>query len=499
MIPLTTYESSHPRPSYRLVGSQSDTACDDTIMPDPTPPFRAAASSMPPTSSHAHAPSSAWRSGASAPHAASTAVIGLQWGDEGKGKVVDLIAPKFDAVVRYNGGANAGHSVVVGGVRFALHLVPSGILYPDKLAVIANGVVVDPESLLREYDGLTDKGVSMKGLVVSSRAHVVMPYHKAEDELREQLLASDDGESIGTTKRGIGPCYADKAHRATAIRISDLLAPALLRARLDTICKVKSVMLGSAGSSLDPAHLAAWATHLGERLRPHVHDTTYLLHDMLSSGKRLLFEGANAALLDVDHGTHPFVTSSSCTTLGIPAGTGVPGSRIGEVIGVVKAYTSRVGNGPMPTELLDDLGQRIRERGREFGTTTGRPRRVGWIDLVAVKYAAMISGATSIALTLLDVLSGLDEIRACVAYSSADSPAHTDRFSPDSEAMRAFRPVYHTLPGFTEDITCVRSRAALPKNAKSYIEFIEQYIGVPVRLIGVGPDRIQTIVDGFAS
>ena len=459
-------------------------------MPETTPSHRA---------SHSVS-ASTWRGPTGAGHspaAPCTAVIGLQWGDEGKGKVVDLIAPKYDAVVRYNGGANAGHSVVVNGVRFALHLVPSGILYPDKLAVIGNGVVVDPESLARECDTLMEKGVSVKGLVVSSRAHVVMPYHKAEDELREKLLASDDGESIGTTKRGIGPCYADKAHRATAIRVGDLLAPALLRTRLETICKLKSKMLGDSGIALDPAQLTDWGLRAGERLKPQVQDTTYLLHDLLNNSKRLLFEGANAALLDVDHGTHPFVTSSSCTTLGIPAGTGIPGSRIGEVIGVVKAYTSRVGNGHMPTELFNDLGQRIRERGREYGTTTGRPRRIGWLDLVAVKYAAMISGATAIALTLLDVLSGLDEISVCVGYTDATG-ATTTRFTPDAEATKENKPIYRTFPGFTEDITAIRSRSALPANARAYIEFIEEFTGVPVRLIGVGPDRVQTIVDGLA-
>ncbi|MGE3107294.1 MAG: adenylosuccinate synthase [Phycisphaerales bacterium] len=467
-------------------------------MPAPNPTHRSPSNPGPAVqaSPGPHAGHSAWRGSRGA---ASSAVIGLQWGDEGKGKVVDLIAPAFDAVVRYNGGANAGHSVVVNGERFALHLVPSGILYPDKLAVIGNGVVVDPEALVRECDALSAKGVSVKGLVVSSRAHVVMSYHKAEDELRERLLAGDDGESIGTTKRGIGPCYADKAHRATAIRMGDLLSPHTLRARLETICRVKSQLLGASAITLDAGQLADWASRLGERLGPHVQDTTYLLHDLLGAGKRLLFEGANAALLDVDHGTHPFVTSSSCTSLGIPAGTGVPGARIGEVIGVVKAYTSRVGNGPMPTELLDDLGQGIRERGREYGTTTGRPRRVGWLDLVAVRYAAMISGATGIALTLLDVLSGLSEIKVCIAYEGiGPGGAAVDRFAPDAEVMRRARPVYRTLPGFADDISDVRSRSALPAGAKAYIEFVEEFVGVPVKLIGVGPDRTQTIVDGLA-
>jgi adenylosuccinate synthase len=431
------------------------------------------------------------------------AVIGLQWGDEGKGKVVDLIAPGFDAVVRYNGGANAGHSVVVKGERFALHLIPSGILCPGKLAAIGNGVVVDPEALVKEMDALAARGVDLSGLVVSDRAHVVMPYHKAEDELRERFIAEfigtggAPGESLGTTRRGIGPCYADKAHRATAVRMGDLLRPEALRKKLQLVCAIKGATLGAAGggapaAAIDADALTQWGTKLGERLRPNIRDTTYLLHDMLAAGKRLLFEGANAALLDVDHGTHPFVTSSSTTTLGIPAGTGVPGVHLAHVIGVVKAYSTRVGNGPMPTELKDEIGQRIRERGREYGTTTGRPRRVGWLDLVAVKYSAMIGGATEIALTLFDVLAGLDELLVCTAYRIDGRT--TDRFIPDAEVLREAEPVYQRLPGFDGDLGDVRQRAELPPRARQYADFVEQYVGVPICMIGVGPERNQTIV-----
>lgn len=433
-----------------------------------------------------------------------SAVVGLQWGDEGKGKVVDLIAPGFDAIVRFNGGANAGHSVVVKGERYALHLIPSGIMHEGKLAIIGNGVVVDPEVLLKEIDGLRARGIDTGGLVISDRAHVVLPYHKAEDELREAVLsgarhgsAPSSAQAIGTTKRGIGPAYADKAHRATAVRVMDLTRPAVLRGKIEMNCAIKNALAaaltpaGTTPRTFTADELMAWATPLGQRLAPMVRDTTYLLHDLLKDGRRILFEGANAALLDVDHGTHPFVTSSSTTVLGIPAGTGVPGSRIGEVIGVVKAYSTRVGNGPLVTELLSDTGNRIRERGREYGTTTGRPRRVGWLDLVAVRYSAMLNGVTSLAVMLLDVLAGLPELRVCTAYSI--DGVTTDRFPADADELARASPIYQTLPGFGDDVSKVTRRADLPDAAKRYVELIEKSVGVPVSLISVGPDRDQSI------
>lgn len=454
---------------------------------------------------------SATGAGASVEHRTKTtgecaAVIGLQWGDEGKGKLVDLLAPDYAAVVRYNGGANAGHSVVVGGERYALHLVPSGILYPDKLAVIGNGVVVDPEVLLKELDGLSQRGVDVSGLVLSNRAHVVMPYHKAEDELREKVLSSAQytteestkGRSIGTTKRGIGPCYADKAQRATAIRAGDLIRPEVLKRKVELACAIKNAMLrGLAAGRTDgppefkPDELIAWASALGKRLEKNIQDTTYLLHDLRVQGKRVLFEGANAAMLDVDHGTFPYVTSSSCTAGGIPAGTGVPGSEIASVLGVVKAYSTRVGNGPLVTELFDATGERIRQRGREFGTTTGRPRRVGWLDLVAVKYSAMLSGASGLAVTLLDVLAGVPTLRVCTEYRFEGRT--TDRFVPDGDALEGAEPVYTDVAGFEEEIGAVRSRRDLPAAAKVYLDLIERMVGVPIVMIGVGPERTQTI------
>jgi len=433
----------------------------------------------------------------------STAVVGLQWGDEGKGKVIDLLAGRFAAVVRYNGGANAGHSVVIEGKRHALHLMPSGVFHPGVKSVIANGVVVDPDVLIREIDQIRPLIGRDPDLAVSDRAHVVMPWHKAEDAIRETLLAApaDDGapegdRSIGTTKRGIGPAYADKAHRAPAIRVGDLLRPETLRSKIVRVADLKNRSLGAlAGDGFAPIDWKAvveWCAGAGERLRPFVTDTAYLLHDTVRDGGSVLFEGANATLLDVDHGTFPFVTSSSCSTLGIPPGTGLPGRYVERVIGVMKAYSTRVGGGPFPTELKDATGDRIRERGREYGTTTGRPRRCGWLDLVALKYTTMINGATGLAVMLLDVLAGLPELRVCVAYEIGGR--RVERFPPDAEALSSAKPVYETLPGFEGDLTGARSLDDLPEGARAYVRFIERYLGVEAALVSVGPDRAQTIL-----
>jgi adenylosuccinate synthase len=442
------------------------------------------------------------------PPALCTAVVGLQWGDEGKGKAVDLLAAGHDAVVRFNGGANAGHSVVVKGERYSLHLVPSGILYPGKRAVIANGVVVDPQRLLEELDALSARGVDISGLVVSDRAHVVLPYHKIEDELREEMLkggiadleAGGESMEIGTTRRGIGPAYADKVQRATAVRVGDLLRPAALREKLGLACAFKNAMLGGIARRLgrdlapfDPAQLTELCEQWGRRLAPRIQDTTYLLHSMLAEGRRLLFEGANATLLDVDHGTYPYVTSSSCAAVGIGPGTGVSERRIGAVLGVMKAYSTRVGRGPLPTELTDATGDRIRERGREYGTTTGRPRRVGWLDLAAVKYSAMVNSATGLVVTLLDVLDGFPELKVCTGYRV--DGREVGRFIPDGGELQRAEPIYATLAGFRQDISGVRRRADLPEAARRYLDFVERSVGVPIRLIGVGPGREQTITE----
>ena len=432
-----------------------------------------------------------------------TAVVGLQWGDEGKGKIVDLLTARHDVIVRYNGGANAGHTVVVGEERYALHLIPSGILYPDKLCVVGNGVVVDPEVLVEEIDALRARGIEVgDNLRISDRAHVVMPYHKVHDAAFERVLSSraaDGGGdlSIGTTKRGIGPAYADKVHRSTALRIGDLLDRDRLCQRLRVICSLRSAELAALGVDappLDAGVLAQRSAALGRRIRPHITDTTYLLHDCLNDGRSILFEGANACLLDIDHGTYPYVTSSNCSALGIPAGTGVPGRNIQRVLGIMKAYTTRVGEGPCPTEQDNAIGQRIRDRGREYGTTTNRPRRCGWLDLVAVRYSAMICGTTGLACMLLDVLCGFDELKLCTAYRMPDGST-TDRFVPDAERLAGVEAIYETLPGWTDEIDEATDRAALPENARRYLDRIEEVVGVPIEIISVGPERTQTVVE----
>ena len=417
-----------------------------------------------------------------------TAVVGLQWGDEGKGKTVDLLTARHDVIVRYNGGANAGHTVVVGDQRYALHLIPSGILYPDKLCVIGNGVVVDPEVLVEEIETLRGRGVEIgDNLCVSDRAHVVMPYHKEHDAALERVLSSKadgngDNLSIGTTKRGIGPAYADKVHRSTAVRVGDLLDADRLCEKLRVICTLRTAELKALGVKappLDPDELARRSAAYGQQIRPHVKDTVYLLHDCLRDGRSILFEGANACLLDIDHGTYPYVTSSNCSVLGVPAGTGVPGRQIDRVVGTMKAYTTRVGGGPFPTEQDNPIGQRT--------------RRCGWLDLVAVRYSAMICGATGLACMLLDVLSGFEELKLCSQYRLPDGTI-TERFVPDAQRLSDLEPVYETLPGWSDEIDEATDRAGLPANARRYLDRIEEIVGVPIEIVSVGPERTQTLL-----
>lgn len=418
-------------------------------------------------------------------------VVGLQWGDEGKGKVVDILAEDSDIVVRYNGGANAGHTVIVGQDRFALHLLPSGAVRPDTICVIANAVAVDPEVLINGIDTLAKKNISLDGrLLVSENAHVVLDYHKAEDRLREQSLGS---KKIGTTVRGIGPCYADKIGRSYAVRMGDFRDLETLKGKLATIIEYKNKVFGALYSAepIDAEQIFAKCTTYADRLLGFVTDTTEFLHKSMAEGKSILFEGAQGTLLDIDHGTFPFVTSSNSSLLGLPAGCGVPAKMAGIAIGVAKAYTTRVGAGPFPTEQDNEIGQYIRDRGNEYGTTTGRPRRCGWFDGVAARYAVTIGAVDSVAMMHLDTLSGLEEIEICRAYRINGN--EQTFFPANSARLARVECVYETMRGWSEEITEVRDFKDLPANAQEYVGRIEQIISAPITMVGVGPERDQTI------
>jgi adenylosuccinate synthase len=421
-------------------------------------------------------------------------VVGLQWGDEAKGKIVDLLCDQHDAVVRYQGGANAGHTVVVDGVTYKLSLVPTGILRPEVDAVIGNGVVIHPSALLKELETLKAQGVDVRGrLRISDRAHVIFPYHMEEERLTEEFASQAD--RLGTTGRGIGPCYRDKVGRVHGVRIIDLYDEQAFRDRLGRIIDYKNRLLGAMLPDfrpLDPRVITEQYLEHGQRLRPFVCDTTSWLHHALDGGRRLLFEGAQGSLLDVDHGSYPYVTSSNSSAAGIAAGSGVPARHVDRWIGVVKAYTTRVGGGPFPTEQDNAVGERIRLVGREYGTVTGRPRRCGWFDAVAAARALRISGSTELAVMLLDVLTGFEELNVAVAYE-VDGQRITEL--PSSLAtLWNCRPVYETLPGWSEDLTGVRSWSALPMQARNYVEFLGNRLSVPVTIVSVGPERRQTIM-----
>ena len=422
------------------------------------------------------------------------AVVGVQWGDEGKGRCVDTLAANSDAVVRYQGGANAGHTVVVGNERFVFHLLPSGILYQDKVCIIGNGVVVDPEQLFAEIDELAARGKKMSKLIVSNAAHIVMPYHKLLDGLNEAFLS--DGQKIGTTGRGIGPCYTDKIQRM-GIRAEDLINPGVLKEKLELNLRLKNEIITKVygGTAVDFDTLYKQALAWGERLKPMLGDTYEALSELDRNGKNILFEGAQATLLDIDHGTYPFVTSSSTTAGGACTGSGLGPNKIKKVFGVMKAYCTRVGAGPFPTEDFGDDGETLRQTGGEFGATTGRPRRCGWCDLVIADYAAKINGLDGFALTKLDVLTGFDKIKICTAYD-VDGKIYTHFPSSVADLSKA-HPVYEELPGWTEDISGCRSFEELPETAQAYVKYIEEKTGVPVVLIGVGAGRDDTIHRGI--
>ena len=416
-------------------------------------------------------------------------LVGAQWGDEGKGKATDLLGDRVDYVVRYQGGNNAGHTVVIGTESYALHLLPSGVLSPQVTPVIGNGVVIDPEVLLAEIEGLTNRGVSCERLLISANAHLIMPHHRALDRVTERYLGK---ARIGTTGRGIGPAYADKVAR-TGIRVQDLFDPGILRQKLDLALREKNQVLTKVYNrrGIDPDKVAQEYLGYGEKLRPYVADTVKVLNTALDAGKSVLLEGAQATLLDVDHGTYPFVTSSSPTAGGASVGSGIGPARITTVIGVVKAYTTRVGSGPFPTELDDQQGEWLRKSGGEYGVTTGRPRRTGWFDAVIARYAARVNGITDFFLTKLDVLSGLEKVPVCVAYD-VDGTRHADVPMTQTEFHHAV-PVYQYLDGWWEDLSEVRDFAGLPRNAQQYVRTLEELIGAPVAAIGTGPRRDQTL------
>ncbi|MBR6712914.1 MAG: adenylosuccinate synthase [Selenomonadaceae bacterium] len=421
----------------------------------------------------------------------STVVIsGAQWGDEGKGKIVDYLAQQADTVVRFQGGSNAGHTVSVGGEEYKLRLLPSGILYKGTLCVIGNGVVVDPQCLLEEIDNMQARGVDTSGIRLSNRAHVVMPWHKLIDELGEALRGAN---KIGTTKRGIGPCYIDKADRI-GIRVCDLIDRDEFAAKVRGVLEAKNLLLQKVynHAPLDAEEIIREYEGYAERLRPFVCDTITLLNEEVDAGKKILFEGAQATMLDIDYGTYPYVTSSHPISGGVGIGAGIAPKKIDKVVGVVKAYCTRVGEGSFPTEQLNAIGDKLREAGHEFGTVTGRPRRTGWLDACVVKYAGQLSGTDYMAVTRLDILDGFDEIKMCTAYKIGGEIIN--EIPASLKVLAKVEPVYETFAGWKTDISNVRRYEDLPINARRYLERMAEVTGIALGIVSVGPNRDQTIV-----
>jgi adenylosuccinate synthase len=422
----------------------------------------------------------------------SLVVVGTQWGDEGKGKIVDLLTGRFDVVVRFGGGNNAGHTLVVDGEQVILHLIPSGILHPGKCVVLGDGMVIDPEALVDEIEQLARIGgractLDADSLKISTRAHLILPYHRVLDGLREGTSGA-----LGTTRRGVGPAYEDKAARR-GVRMGDLVRPGRLQRRLPPALEeanARITRLGGDPIDLDP--LQERLLELGRRLQPHLTQTYSLINDAVSRGQRLLFEGAQGVLLDIDHGTYPFVTSSSTVAGGVSPGCGIGPRNLSEVVGVAKAYVTRVGEGPFPTEVSGEVGDRLREEGGEYGATTGRPRRCGWLDLVALRYATEVSGVTSLAVTKLDVLSGITPLWVCRTYRDRRGPL--EHFPDDVSELEEIEPVLEEIRSFDGDLSAIRSFEELPAGAREYISMIEQETGVPVSFISVGPERNQTVI-----
>ncbi|HEU4656788.1 MAG TPA: adenylosuccinate synthase [Capillimicrobium sp.] len=423
-------------------------------------------------------------------------IVGAQWGDEGKGKLVDLLAERVDAVVRFQGGNNAGHTIIRDGETFKFHLIPSGILYPGKKCVIGNGVVIDPKVLTDEIDGLKARGIDVSGLRISANAHLIMPYHLLLDHAGEARLGK---LQIGTTRRGIGPAYADKAARL-GIRVQDLLDEKILKKKISAAMEPKRLALRpfQKDPSLDLHAMTEEYLTYGHRIEQYIADTTSLVHELLDADRNVIFEGAQGAMLDIDHGTYPFVTSSNPVSGAACVGAGVGPRDIDEIWGIAKAYVTRVGAGPFPTELDDETGALIRERGGEFGTTTGRARRTGWLDLVALRYAARINTLTSLAITKLDVLSGFDRLHVCTRYRGRED-AIFENFPYHQSVLHHATAEYEELPGWSEDISECRTESDLPDAAREYLEYVSDFIGVPIGVVGVGPGRDQVIVTQAAA
>jgi adenylosuccinate synthase len=419
-----------------------------------------------------------------------TIIVGTQWGDEGKGRFTDLFAKEMHLVVRYQGGHNAGHTLVVDGETFALQLIPSGVLYPHITPVIGNGVVVDPSVLLKEVDMLESREIDCSKLRVSGNAHLILPYHQIMDRVTERHLGKN---ALGTTRRGIGPAYADKASRV-GLRVQDLYDEKIFREKLALVLKERSAVLTKVYNQLPPTVDEIAEVYLGElapRMAPYVTDTVNLIHEALEAGQHVLFEGAQATFLDLDHGTYPFVTSSNPIAGGACTGAGVGPRHIDRVVGVAKAYVTRVGAGPFPTELFDEVGEAIVDRGHEFGTNTGRRRRPGWIDAVMLRHAVRVNSLSELAVTKLDVLDAFDEVKICVAYEIDGQ--RVDHLPDDQSALHKAKPVYEAFPGWNTDVSTATEPGQLPEAARTYISFLEEQVGVPIRLLGVGPGRDQYV------
>jgi len=418
----------------------------------------------------------------------SVVVVGTQWGDEGKGKITDFLSENAEVIARYQGGDNAGHTVIIEDKKYKLHLIPSGIFYPEKISVIGNGVVVNPKSLVKELAYLKEEGISTENLRISDRAHVILPYHIQLDQLQEDAKGDN---KIGTTIKGIGPAYMDKAARV-GIRVADLLDKEIFEERLRINLEEKNRLFVKMyeASPLAFEDIFEEYYEYGQQLKKYVTDTSVILNDALDAGKRVLFEGAQGVMLDIDQGTYPFVTSSNPVAGGVTIGSGVGPSKINKVVGVCKAYTSRVGDGPFPTELFDEVGSTIREVGKEYGTTTGRPRRVGWFDSVVMRHSRRVSGITNLSLNSIDVLSGLDKVKICVAYDLDGE--RIDYYPASLEQLKRCKPIYEELPGWSEDITGCRDLAELPANARDYVHRISELVGVRISTFSVGPAREQT-------